>query len=359
MNARIGLAGLLLLASSGWAQQQKSPPAPRIDDAKVDAAIKRGVLYLRAKTPKAEGGAHNPRELVLLALAHSGVPKADPFFDGLLKSVLEEDLKTNYRTALQAMVLEEVDRAFYQKRIFQCAQFLVDNQCVNGQWSYGEPTTYPEPVPSPDLNIATGTPIPGQKPPVLLKYPVKKQRDGPEHGDNSCSQYAALGLRACHDSGIILPREVVQKAAQSWRDDQGAAKGWSYGPKGNNAYGSMSAGAIAALTICDYILGVDWKKDVTLTSGMDWLRDNFTVLENPGRHSQHHYYFLYALERAGMLSGTDRIGKVDWYFEGARYLLENQVDDGSWGKKPVDTCFAILFLRRATRPLVASVDPKK
>ena len=45
-------------------------------------------------------------------------------------------------------------------------------------------------------------------------------------------------------------------------------------------------------------------------------------------------------------------------------LLDAQEADGSWGFKsdidsPVwDTCFAILFLRRATRPLndVASVD---
>src|SRR5258706_391701 len=79
------------------------------------------------------------------------------------------------------------------------------------------------------------------------KYRVKKQREGPDHGDDSNSLYAAVGRRACHDSGIILPKEVVEKAAWAWRDSQTATKGWSYGPKGNTAYGSMTAGGVAAL----------------------------------------------------------------------------------------------------------------
>ena len=63
--------------------------------------------------------------------------------------------------------------------------------------------------------------------------------------------------------------------------------------------------------------------------------------------------------------GTDRFGAHDWYAEGAAWLLETQRPDGSWltanakgGQGVWDTCFAILFLRRATRPLidVASED---
>jgi len=165
-------------------------------------------------------------------------------------------------------------------------------------------------------------------------------------------------LRACHDSGILLPKEVVVKAAESWRDLQGPAGGWSYGPKNNSAYGSMTAGAIAALTICDYILENDWKKDAVLAAGLGWLANTFIVTDNPHRPGPHHFYYLYAVERAGILYGTDKIGRFDWYREGASYLIINQFDDGSWNKKPVDTCFAILFLRKSTRPLVASVDRK-
>jgi hypothetical protein len=75
------------------------------------------------------------------------------------------------------------------------------------------------------------------------------------------------------------------------------------------------------------------------------------------------YYYLYALERAGMLYDTALIGNHDWYLDGARVILAAQKPDGSWAEsgpatmRPTwDTCFAILFLKRATRPLVVSVD---
>src|SRR5206468_12811238 len=89
---------------------------------------------------------------------------------------------------------------------------------------------------------------------------------------------------------------------------------------------------------------------------------------NPGLPWNWNYYYLYALERVGMLYGTPSIGTHDWYAEGSRKLLELQQSDGSWwdrvdgnkhqGGASRDTCFALLFLKRATRPPedVASVD---
>ena len=78
------------------------------------------------------------------------------------------------------------------------------------------------------------------------------------------------------------------------------------------------------------------------------------------------YYWLYALERAAMITGTETFGAHAWYAEGAKYILETQKPDGSWltpskvieTGAAADTCFAILFLRRATAPLntVASED---
>jgi len=96
------------------------------------------------------------------------------------------------------------------------------------------------------------------------------------------------------------------------------------------------------------------------------------VTANPGTHDAAdggqggwQYYYLYALERAGIFVGTETLGAHEWYAEGAQYLLAQQKDDGSWLSKGADhaiwdTCFAILFLRRATRPLtdVASTDRK-
>jgi hypothetical protein len=78
----------------------------------------------------------------------------------------------------------------------------------------------------------------------------------------------------------------------------------------------------------------------------------------------YHFYNLYALERVGVFSGQEKLGRHPWFADGAKFILGNQKADGSWtdgsqSSHPTwDTCFAILFLRRATRPLedVPSVD---
>jgi len=386
MTARLALAAVFALAPA-LAAQEKGPPPGAADEVRINDAIRRGVESIRGRSQRRYGHRDTARELVLLAMVHGGVPPRDPDFDDLFRAMLEDVPETTYRTALRAMVLEEVERVKHQLKIFQCAQFLVDNQCQNGQWSYGAPTTYPSPTlssrkdtASSPASPAAGTlviftdPSGNAKPPVVQRIPVRKQKDGPPCGDNSNSQYAALGLRACHDAGIVLPKEVVTRAGQWWRECQGNSesggrggrvstgggpdpRGWGYRGRGEDSYGSMTAGAVGALVICEYILGTDWKRDDPTNAGVNWIRDNFSVTENPRRGRAHLYYYLYALERAGILYGTETFGRHAWYPEGAAVLLREQGADGSWGGV-VDTCFAILFLRRATRPLVESRDSK-
>jgi hypothetical protein len=111
----------------------------------------------------------------------------------------------------------------------------------------------------------------------------------------------------------------------------------------------------------------------SLHIGLDSITRHFTVTENPfpddpaRKSDPWHFYYLYALERLGVLTGTEAFGTHEWYAEGANYLLRAQKPDGSWSAEPegstrtLDTSLAILFLRRATRPLgdVASVDRTK
>jgi hypothetical protein len=62
------------------------------------------------------------------------------------------------------------------------------------------------------------------------------------------------------------------------------------------------------------------------------------------------YYFLWSLERVCVAYSVDKIGKTDWYDWGAEILLANQGHDGGWNNGEfhiADTCFALLFLRRA------------
>jgi hypothetical protein len=378
----------------------------QVEQPRIDAAVRKGVEFLKtAPTPGfTYGKIDTTYELVLLTFVHAGVPETDPKFQEYFKMLLERPLERTYPVVLQAMILEEVDRVKYQARIAQCAQFLIDNQCVNGQWSYGEPSAYVKDVPPPAKDVASGNKpkeagardfsvsTAKEKPKVRNKIPVKKMKDGPATGDNSNSQYAALGLRACHDSGIVLPKDVIEKCRKWWIDSQhdsggekgvatggdvtGPPRGWCYSKasvcdKKHHPYASMTAGAVGALAIYDYILDMDRKKDASIKSGLAWHNANWSVGGNTGpaefaaTTAAEHYYYLYALERAGMLLDMTMIGNHDWYVEGAKLLLDGQKDGGSWvagggrSNSTWDTCYAILFLKKATQKLVVSEDRKR
>ena len=370
--------------------------APGVDDMAVQKAVDAGVAWLRTAPSPAVGFAKidDSAELILLTLVHAGVPVTDGKGKELLDHLLARELERTYEAALQAMVLEEIDRVKYQPRIAQCAQFLVDNQGENGQWSYGEPSEFAKQVPPPK-DVATG----GKgvldfgggkssgKPKVVRKVVVRKMKPGPAVGDNSNSQYAALGLRACHDAGVVLPKDVLERARRWWQASQhppggadknavasgagGGVRGWCYNrtdvcAKTHQPYGSMTAGAVGALVILDHLLGVDWRRDAAVQAGLNWLTARWSVSENPGPTELRAdpktelYYYLYAIERLGMLSGLEKIGPHFWYADGAKAILAAQRKDGSWddgvdrSAATWDTCFAILFLKKATRPMVAS-----
>jgi ferric-dicitrate binding protein FerR (iron transport regulator) len=382
-----------------------------VDDKRVAEAIRQGIEYLRtAESPPGPYGVKSSDELILLTFIDAGIPEGDPKVQELLKKVVEAPLETTYNVALQAMALEELHRVKYQGRIAQCAQFLLDNQCKNGQWSYGKPTIAATDLSIPSVGAGADAPSGGRgpgvvefgavpvKPKVKFKINIKKTREGIDAGDNSNSQYAALGMRACHDAGIVFPKEAVALARKYWTESAigdagksdavatggkalGVPQGWCY--KGyhhqlkyckspDNAYTSMTAGAVGAVTIYDFMMGVDWKKDKTVLNGLAWLVKNWSWTENVGpceisggAAKAWLYYGFYAIERVGMLYDTPKIGAHDWYLEGAAVILDAQKPGGAWsvsgGAKPTwDTCFAILFLKRATRPLdVASQDTRR
>jgi hypothetical protein len=69
-------------------------------------------------------------------------------------------------------------------------------------------------------------------------------------------------------------------------------------------------------------------------------------------------YFLWSLERVGMLYDLETLGDKDWYRWGAEILVSNQWAQGQWqgggypGSTPViDTCLALLFLKRVNLTL--------
>ena len=132
---------------------------------------------------------------------------------------------------------------------------------------------------------------------------------------------------------------------------------------------SMTTAGLASLAMCKahlegtggYDKETQAKVDSALRDGAAWLSKNFSVTSNPGMSGSppHLDYYLYGLERAGIMLLVPRFGDHDWYEDGSRTLVAAQADSGLWdagssgtlGPVP-DTCFALLFLARGTTPLV-------
>jgi len=150
----------------------------------------------------------------------------------------------------------------------------------------------------------------------------------------------------------------------------------------------MTAAGVSSIVICrsELLEGGLLRRDLDSVSasaawdGLAWLGTKWTVgvvsrLDAlPEQRRQivekcFEPYDWYSVERAGILAGVERMAGLDWYGDGASLLMDAQGADGHWiGSRgypaftgdpaaqkaaavPVDTCFALLFLKRATMPV--------
>jgi len=381
---------VIFISLCGLARSQGVPPKeekktlPPELQAQVNDAINKGTecLYryitmeeLPATSVKDyEGFDHTMRyaDLILYTLAHCGVAINEDW-DKFVQRVTEMKLDHTYHVSLQAMALEHIDREKYQPRIADCAQFLVENQCQNGQWSYGSERSSPRWVKTgkdKEKIVVTGggkssdgqnTPPPktssgSTQSKKITPIKITGTPQGPATGDNSNTQYAILGLRACIESNISIPDATLQSAKKWFLASQNKDGSWGYSSLGitpSPGYGSMTLGAVGSLVIVKYHLKElkDVNKEPWFTNGMKWATSKYTVSKNPEGDQGWLYYYLYAMERLGVLAEQEKIGNNNWYLDGAKFLVAKQSETGEWNGSISDTCFALLFLTKATKPL--------
>ncbi|MCU0725616.1 MAG: hypothetical protein MUE73_07495 [Planctomycetes bacterium] len=370
--ASLALLPLLLLAGPAPAGEE-----PKQADAAlrklVNDAIERGAKWLAGERqpggtfPSIYGMGHTtgPTALATLALLHSGIPKDDP---GVAESMAFlhrhwNEARQTYAVSVLVMLLaeygrgrnghpfalEDADLSWMQEMV----DWLVEVQEPAGGWRY------------------------------------------PGGGvDMSNTQYALLALKEARKSGLRVPEETFGRAlgvVLASQEGSGTRVARYQETRGDGAYGamrervpgydrvrgfgymlrqpptgSMTAAGVAAAAICASELKAEKVRALAedgvqaARDGLAWLGKHFDVTLNPRSGPMWHYYYLYGLERAGMLAGVVYVGEHRWYPEGAKYLVDAQRPDGSWrpamavpGRGPnsgdaIDQSFALLFLTRAT-----------
>ncbi|MBI3856873.1 MAG: terpene cyclase/mutase family protein [Planctomycetes bacterium] len=349
------------------------------DPAQVDAAVKKGGAFLLKKYEKGldPGLMGWNLELLMLSLSHANVERDNEVFQKGLKELETSKLEYTYRVASLAMALGRIDPVKHQTRIAYCAQWLVDTQLGAGEWGYPGTVTQPGEIPKP---IEVAAPKVEAGPKIKIKRQPNKNVDLRVKGDISNTQFAVLALKACADAGIEVPKETWSGALAFVQTTQNPDGGWGYcfgGEKDPSSYASMTCAGVTTMAICRYALGhKDAAKDTPVKVALGWLGKSFRPDKNanvengqitdPGRWL---YYYLYSIERTGMILGTEMMGKEKWYPAGAKYLLGKQKEDGSWWTGALDkaveldttadTCFAILFLTKATPSLTATEGARK
>ena len=313
------LVCLVLTATSAFAQ---------VTSRDVSTAIARGVAFLRSSQHgdghwEYQNDNYNPGTTALgvLALRAAEVALDDPAVQSGLAFLLTHQEARNHQTyqyACMMMALASCDRRRYRQLVSRYAAWLCGTQLSNGMWSY----------------------------------------DGRGRGDNSNTQFAVLGLKAAIDCGVELPPVVLRRIDAHFRHTQLRDGGWSY-TRGGQATGSMTTAGLTALYVTGALLAEPRKdcgkhrRDTSIERGLAWISKNWSVERNPGRGGQTwHYYYLYGIERVGVLSALRRLGGHDWFREGADFLVRSQQPNGSWGNGPLDTTFALLFLAKGRAPVV-------
>jgi hypothetical protein len=327
------------------------------DQAEVRAGIEKGLEYLRRQqfddgTWDFKNHTVGITALVGLTLAENRVPLSDPDLRRAYYYVREncERETQTYDVALSILFLSRAGDRRDRSRVRSLARSLMEGQLDSGGWTYR----------------------------------LRKGGSGP--GDNSNTQFAVLGLWVASRAGAKV-EQALDRVEERFRSTQVKSGGWGYRPdQGSGSYSMSFAGLFAlAVAEADDIRRQQQEADVpsagkagadapdaveavpeqaprqslmadpAFRKGFERVGVLFGRPIDPKRPSPVQLpYYLWSVERLGVLLGVSEFGETDWYAKGSAALLECQLENGSWnweervaGGPIANTCFALLFLRRA------------
>jgi hypothetical protein len=369
-----------------------------VDQSAIDAAITRGVRALR-NAQKADGTYHATKlgatALVGLALVECGEAVDSRAVSRALAAVRKAALTCNdtYSISLSILLLDRVGEPTDTPLIESLIVRLLAGQQGNGGWSYECPSVGAEELRRIKAEMdgsrvlraggdLKNLPPAGKRTSKDLPEAVKAQlatisrAGGLARGlmppDNSNTQFAVLALWTGRRYGIATQPALV-KAYNYFHKTQGRDGGWNYHAELGGSTPTMTCAGVLALAVghganveirkekggkAD---SADVSKDANLKAGLLALGTAVGapvgwdgIGPRPGAIpslSGKGYYYLWSLERICVALGLKTIAKKDWYHWGAELLLANQSPDGTWRGEfsdyQADTCFALLFLKKA------------
>jgi hypothetical protein len=318
------------------AQATGTPPAPTDEiplPLLVNHAIAGGVAYLeRVQRPDGTFAGHEGEHpggvtaLVAFTLARAGVQRQEPVLARALGALAGVEFRSTYSAAVHLLLCDALRDPARTAEARRSLDFLVVNQS-RGVWA----------------------------------YPAGR-------ADNSNTQFALLGLRAGRRLGLEVPERVWLGALEGLSEFRAEDGGFFYSseigtnpPQAREPNAGMTAAALAGLAVLAEAavdhprLGAALEREAELVAEAEgWMERHFDAARNVyadgAWKAKWHNAYLWAVERWCGLTDRARIGPHDWYAEGARKLVDTQSRNGSWDGElgPEATCFALLFLRRAT-----------
>jgi hypothetical protein len=363
-------------------------PAPAAESDGVAKAVAAGVAYLR--TAQAPDGSWNRTYLGSTALAgltllECGVARDDRAVVAAARAVREGGGRCvhTYSVALAILFLDRLGDPADFPLLESLTARLVAGQNGEGGWTYQCPSfphdeakrlaALPRAPREDDALAAQGRREARPFSPdcqKLLDLVARNPRLVPAgYGDNSNTQFANLALWVAGRHGLPV-NEALAAIAARYRRSQQADGTWPYtaaspanpmppGVDGRSvaSRASMTCAGLLGLAIADGAgherkgIQGDMQVQAALLALSTVVGDPTGGRRRPPPLEGGAYYFLWSLERLCVALDLETLGHKRWYDWGAEALLANQTENGSWrgeyAEYHADTCFALLFLRRA------------
>jgi hypothetical protein len=368
---------------------RKGPSALTAKEQKrINKAIDRGIAYLRRTqlptgifadaSPCMRTNACSFASLPGLALLESGVAKNDPAVQaasGLVRNAAGA-LTGTYDISLAILFLDRLGEARDRALVRSLALRLVAGQNSFGGWSYECPLlsrarekALLNRLGTLEAKAFQHVRYRDKLPPSASRTrPVNSRYDTPpSRGDNSNTQFAILALGAARSHDLPLGTAIA-RIEQRFRSTQ-QADGWGY-----YCWALPSVRTTACMTCVGLLAlalgrtagpdvakpqrGASTPADIGIQLGLWALgrRLNERPVWRSGGGFRPDYYYLWSVERVGVLCGVKTLGGTDWYRWGCEYLMPAQTAAGSWAPDPglscgdspvVATSMALLFLKRS------------